>query len=297
MGKNKRMVSKNITLKNNMRIFRIFFLILVLNFTFNIVAYASSSTNLIFNSSNLSRTLSYMGSDNISLELELASGNVENRTIKILDKNKNIIDTFWGNRTFNIKKDLYPLTFVLENQTSKNFEVRYKISTSSSSSSSSDNKILDFLSGLKGSVEDLLNKLINLLDNLLSKLINLLDNLLNIIIDKFNTIIDKFNYLIDYLTNVEYLKNSIDNLKNSIDNLNNKFTPSNSVISNLNSLGSATDSLDTISVNFPGLGTFNVFDLSYFSSIIKIIRDLLSAIMWIEFAIFCIRIVVPKFKV
>ena len=294
MGKNKRMVSKNITLKNNMRIFRIFFLILVLNFTFNIVAYASSSTNLIFNSSNLNRALSYMGSDNISLELELVTGNVENRTVKILDKNKNVIESFWGNRTFNIKKELYPLTFVLENQTSTNFEVRYKISTSSSSS---DNKILDFLSGLKGSVEDLLNKLINLLDNLLSKLINLLDNLLNIIIDKLNTIIDKFNYLIDYLTNVEYLKNSIDNLKNSIDNLNNKFTPSNSVISNLNSLGSATDSLDTISVNFPGLGTFTVFDLSYFSSIIKIIRDLLSAIMWIEFAIFCIRIVVPKFKV
>ena len=283
MGKNKRMVSKNITLKNNMRIFRIFFLILVLNFTFNIVAYASSSTNLIFNSSNLNRALSYMGSDNISLELELVTGNVENRTVKILDKNKNVIESFWGNRTFNIKKELYPLTFVLENQTSTNFEVRYKISTSSSSS---DNKILDFLSGLKGSVEDLLNKLINLLDNLL-----------NIIIDKLNTIIDKFNYLIDYLTNVEYLKNSIDNLKNSIDNLNNKFTPSNSVISNLNSLGSATDSLDTISVNFPGLGTFTVFDLSYFSSIIKIIRDLLSAIMWIEFAIFCIRIVVPKFKV
>lgn len=283
MGKNKRMVSKNITLKNNMRIFRIFFLILVLNFTVNIVAYASSSTNLIFNSSNLSRALSYMGSDNISLELELVTGNVENRTVKILDKNKNVIESFWGNRTFNIKKELYPLTFVLENQTSTNFEVRYKISTSSSSS---DNKILDFLSGLKGSVEDLLNKLINLLDNLL-----------NIIIDKLNTIIDKFNYLIDYLTNVEYLKNSIDNLKNSIDNLNNKFTPSNSVISNLNSLGSATDSLDTISVSFPGLGTFTVFDLSYFSSIIKIIRDLLSAIMWIEFAIFCIRIVVPKFKV
>lgn len=276
MGKNKRMVSKNITLKNNMRIFRIFFLILVLNFTFNIVAYASSSTNLIFNSSNLNRALSYMGSDNISLELELVTGNVENRTVKILDKNKNVIESFWGNRTFNIKKELYPLTFVLENQTSTNFEVRYKISTSSSSS---DNKILDFLSGLKGSVEDLL------------------DNLLNIIIDKLNTIIDKFNYLIDYLTNVEYLKNSIDNLKNSIDNLNNKFTPSNSVISNLNSLGSATDSLDTISVSFPGLGTFTVFDLSYFSSIIKIIRDLLSAIMWIEFAIFCIRIVVPKFKV
>lgn len=283
MGQDKGMACKNIMLKKNMRIFRIFFLTLVLNFTFNIFAYASSSTKLIFNSSNLIRTLSYMGSDNISLELELVSGNVENRTIKILDKNKNVIQSFWGNRTFNIKEELYPLTFVLENQTSKNFEVRYKISTSSSSS---DNKILDFLSELKGSFEDLL-----------SKLINLLDDLLNAIIDRLNTIIDKLNYLIDYLTNVEYLKNSIDNLKDSIDNLNNKFTPSNSVISNLNNLGSATDSLDTISVSFPGLGTFTVFDLSYFSSIIKIIRDLLSAIMWIEFAIFCIRIVVPKFKV
>lgn len=283
MGQDKGMACKNIMLKKNMRIFRIFFLTLVLNFTFNIFAYASSSTKLIFNSSNLIRTLSYMGSDNISLELELVSGNVENRTIKILDKNKNVIQSFWGNRTFNIKEELYPLTFVLENQTSKNFEVRYKISTSSSSS---NNGILDFLSELKGSFEDLL-----------SKLINLLDDLLNAIIDRLNTIIDKLNYLIDYLTNVEYLKNSIDNLKDSIDNLNNKFTPSNSVISNLNNLGSATDSLDTISVSFPGLGTFTVFDLSYFSSIIKIIRDLLSAIMWIEFAIFCIRIVVPKFKV
>lgn len=283
MGQDKGMACKDIMLKKNMRIFRIFFLTLVLNFTFNIFAYASSSTKLIFNSSNLIRTLSYMGSDNISLELELVSGNVENRTIKILDKNKNVIQSFWGNRTFNIKEELYPLTFVLENQTSKNFEVRYKISTSSSSS---NNGILDFLSELKGSFEDLL-----------SKLINLLDDLLNAIIDRLNTIIDKLNYLIDYLTNVEYLKNSIDNLKDSIDNLNNKFTPSNSVISNLNNLGSATDSLDTISVSFPGLGTFTVFDLSYFSSIIKIIRDLLSAIMWIEFAIFCIRIVVPKFKV
>lgn len=283
MGQDKRMACKNIMLKKNMRIFRIFFLTLVLNFTFNIFVYASSSTNLIFNSSNLSRTLSYMGSDNISLELELVSGNVKNRTIKILDKNKNVIQSFWGNRTFNIKEELYPLTFVLENQTSTNFEVRYKISTSSSSS---DNGILDFLSELKGSVEDLL-----------SKLINLLDNLLNIIIDRLNTIIDKLNYLIDYLTNVDYLKNSIDNLKDSIDNLNNKFTPNNSVISSLDNLGSGTESLDTISLSFPGIGTFTVFDLSYFSSIIKIIRDLLSAIMWVEFAVFCIRIVVPKFKV
>lgn len=127
MGQDKGMACKNIMLKKNMRIFRIFFLTLVLNFTFNIFAYASSSTKLIFNSSNLIRTLSYMGSDNISLELELVSGNVENRTIKILDKNKNVIQSFWGNRTFNIKEELYPLTFVLENQTSKNFEVRYKI--------------------------------------------------------------------------------------------------------------------------------------------------------------------------
>ena len=285
MGQDKGMACKNIMLKKNMRIFRIFFLTLVLNFTFNIFAYASSSssTKLIFNSSNLIRTLSYMGSDNISLELELVSGNVENRTIKILDKNKNVIQSFWGNRTFNIKEELYPLTFVLENQTSKNFEVRYKISTSSSSS---NNGILDFLSELKGSFEDLL-----------SKLINLLDDLLNAIIDRLNTIIDKLNYLIDYLTNVDYLKNSIDNLKDSIDNLNNKFTPNSSVIGSLDSLGSSTESLDTISLSFPGIGTFTVFDLSYFSSIIKIIRDLLSAIMWVEFAVFCIRIVVPKFKV
>lgn len=283
MGQDKGMACKNIMLKKNMRIFRIFFLTLVLNFTFNIFAYASSSTKLIFNSSNLIRTLSYMGSDNISLELELVSGNVENRTIKILDKNKNVIQSFWGNRTFNIKEELYPLTFVLENQTSKNFEVRYKISTSSSSS---NNGILDFLSELKGSFEDLL-----------SKLINLLDDLLNAIIDRLNTIIDKLNYLIDYLTNVDYLKDSIDNLKDSIDNLNNKFTPSNSVIGSLESLGNGNESLDSIVVNFPGLGAINVFDLSYFSSIIRIIRDLLSAIMWIEFAIFCIRIVVPKFKV
>ena len=276
MGQDKGMACKNIMLKKNMRIFRIFFLTLVLNFTFNIFAYASSSssTKLIFNSSNLIRTLSYMGSDNISLELELVSGNVENRTIKILDKNKNVIQSFWGNRTFNIKEELYPLTFVLENQTSKNFEVRYKISTSSSSS---NNGILDFLSELK--------------------LINLLDDLLNAIIDRLNTIIDKLNYLIDYLTNVDYLKNSIDNLKDSIDNLNNKFTPNSSVIGSLDSLGSSTESLDTISLSFPGIGTFTVFDLSYFSSIIKIIRDLLSAIMWVEFAVFCIRIVVPKFKV
>ena len=285
MGQDKGMACKNIMLKKNMRIFRIFFLTLVLNFTFNIFAYASSSssTKLIFNSSNLIRTLSYMGSDNISLELELVSGNVENRTIKILDKNKNVIQSFWGNRTFNIKEELYPLTFVLENQNSKNFEVRYKISTSSSSS---NNGILDFLSELKGSFEDLL-----------SKLINLLDDLLNAIIDRLNTIIDKLNYLIDYLTNVDYLKNSIDNLKDSIDNLNNKFTPNSSVIGSLDSLGSSTESLDTISLSFPGIGTFTVFDLSYFSSIIKIIRDLLSAIMWVEFAVFCIRIVVPKFKV
>lgn len=283
MGQDKGMACKNIMLKKNMRIFRIFFLTLVLNFTFNIFAYASSSTKLIFNSSNLIRTLSYMGSDNISLELELVSGNVENRTIKILDKNKNVIQSFWGNRNFNIKEELYPLTFVLENQTSKNFEVRYKISTSSSSS---NNGILDFLSELKGSFEDLL-----------SKLINLLDDLLNAIIDRLNTIIDKLNYLIDYLTNVDYLKNSIDNLKDSIDNLNNKFTPNSSVIGSLDSLGSSTESLDTISLSFPGIGTFTVFDLSYFSSIIKIIRDLLSAIMWVEFAVFCIRIVVPKFKV
>lgn len=283
MGQDKGMACKNIMLKKNMRIFRIFFLTLVLNFTFNIFAYASSSTKLIFNSSNLIRTLSYMGSDNISLELELVSGNVENRTIKILDKNKNVIQSFWGNRNFNIKEELYPLTFVLENQTSKNFEVRYKISTSSSSS---NNGILDFLSELKGSFEDLL-----------SKLINLLDDLLNAIIDRLNTIIDKLNYLIDYLTNVDYLKDSIDNLKDSIDNLNNKFTPNSSVIGSLDSLGSSTESLDTISLSFPGIGTFTVFDLSYFSSIIKIIRDLLSAIMWVEFAVFCIRIVVPKFKV
>ena len=270
MGQNKTMVSKCLKRKKH-AIFCMFFLIINLCFNIFSVNAQASSTILTFTQDVKKHQIGYMGEDTIYITLESIVGSVVNRSIVVKNNNGNIIIMGYDN-SINLRADQYPLTVEFDGNT-KDYYVRFKVSTEKdkNDSNNSDNNN----TGSSGKdYSSFLDKIVGLLEDIKSGV----------------------NKIVDYMTNTEQLKNSIDNLKNSIDNLNNKFIPNSSVTGGLGSLGSSSADFSGVEVDL-GFTKINALDLSAMNNILQEVRILMKAIIWVEFAMFCIKIVVPKFKV
>ena len=177
--------------------------------------------------------------------------------------------------SINLKSDQYPLTVEFDGNT-KDYYVRFKVSTEKNKNDN-DNSNNNDHNNTGSSGKDY--------SSFLDRIIDLLENIKNGV-----------NKIVDYMTNTQQLQNSIDNLKNSIDNLNNKFIPNSSVTGGLGTLGSTSTDFTGLEVDL-GFTKINALDLSAMNGILQEIRILMKAIIWVEFAMFCIKIVVPKFKV
>ena len=271
MGQNKTVVSKCLKRKKHAK-FCMFFLIINLFFNiFSVYAHASS-TILTFTQDVKKHTIGYMGEDTIYITLESIVGSVVNRSIVVKNKDGNLIILGYDN-SVNLKADQYPLSIEFDGNT-KDYYVRFKVSTEKDKSDSDNsNNNSNNSSGGKD------------YSSFLDRITGLLEDIKNGV-----------NKIVDYMTNTQQLQNSIDNLKNSIDNLNNKFMPNSSITGGLGTLGSTSADFSGLEVDL-GFTKINALDLSAMSGILQEIRILMKAIIWVEFAMFCIKIVVPKFKV
>ena len=270
MGQDKTMVSKCLKRKKHAK-FCMFFLIINLCFNIFSVNAHASSTILTFTQDVKKHTLGYMGEDTIYITLESTVGSVVNRSIVVKNKSGNIVLLGYDN-SINLKVDQYPLTIEFDGNT-KDYYVRFKVSTEKdkNDSNNSDNSN----TGSSGKdYSSFLDRITGLLEDIKSGV----------------------NKIVDYMTNTQQLQNSIDNLKNSIDNLNNKFIPNSSITGGLGTLGSSSADFSGLEVDL-GFTKINALDLSAMNGILQEIRILMKAIIWVEFAMFCIKIVVPKFKV
>lgn len=270
MGQNKTMVSKCLKRKKH-AIFCMFFLIINLCFNIFSVNAQASSTILTFTQDVKKHQIGYMGEDTIYITLESIVGSVVNRSIVVKNNSGNIIIMGYDN-SINLKSDQYPLTVEFDGNT-KDYYVRFKVSTEKDKSDS-DNSNSNNTGSTGKDYSSFLDRITGLLEDIKSGV----------------------NKIVDYMTNTQQLQNSIDNLKNSIDNLNNKFIPNSSVTGGLGSLGSSSADFSGVEVDL-GFTKINALDLSAMNNILQEVRILMKAIIWVEFAMFCIKIVVPKFKV
>lgn len=114
--------------------------------------------------------------------------------------------------------------------------------------------------------------------------------------DILNQILEQLKKLNDFLSNKKYLEDGVGAVQDSMEKLEN-YSPVKQNIGSLGSLGSSSSSLPKFDINFGKIGTFNVFDLSKFADEISMIKKIMTAILWIELAMFFVRIFMPKLKV
>lgn len=259
--------------KNKHAKFCMFFLIINLFLNIFSVDAHASSTILTFTQDVKKHTIGYMGEDTIYITLESIVGSVVNRSIVIKNNVGNVIIMGYDN-SINLQADQYPLSVEFNGNT-KDYYVRFKVSTEKDKNDSDNSDNNNNNTGSSGKDYS----------SFLDRIIDLLENIKNGV-----------NKIVDYMTNTQQLQNSIDNLKNSIDNLNNKFMPNNSITGGLGTLGSSSSDFSGLEVDL-GFTKINALDLSAMNGILQEIRILMKAIIWVEFAMFCIKIVVPKFKV
>ena len=271
MGQDKTMVGKCLKRKKHAK-FCMFFLIINLFFNIFSVNAHASSTILTFTQDVKKHSIGYMGEDTIYITLESIVGSVVNRSIVVKNNSGNIIIMGYDN-SINLKANQYPLTIEFDGNT-KDYYVRFKVSTEKDKNDSNNSDNSNNTGSNGKDYSSFLDRIIDLLENIKTGV----------------------NKIVDYMTNTQQLQNSIDNLKNSIDNLNNKFMPGNSVTGGLGTLGSTSTDFSGLEVDL-GFTKINALDLSAMNGILQEIRILMQAIIWVEFAMFCIKIVVPKFKV
>lgn len=143
-----------------------------------------------------------------------------------------------------------------------------------------------------------LDEVISKMDTLASKLDELREKLKGIQ-DTLSDTLNTLNSLNDFLSNPAYLEKGMNDLNNSVNNLSNKSIVSDvgstqGKLSNLSAGGGDSDFV--IPFDYAGI-KINCLDFSAILNYLSSIRSLLVAMIWIEFAVFCIRIIVPKFKV
>lgn len=176
--------------------------------------------------------------------------------------------------SISVDKSKYPLTFKIVDITGavNGWRVDVNISASSSSASTSSD-----YTGILNTINSSVNSVSSGISNIVSNL-------------------SKFE---DFLDNPSYLQSGINDLSNSVSNMENisPINVANSSSSSLSSISVSTSSKPTFFITIPHVGTFNVLDFSNISSVFPIIRNLMSAMLWIAFFIYLIRYFMPQFKV
>lgn len=241
--------------------------------------YANAITDgsMIFDENRTEQTISYVDKNIGTLALVRNSG-IASYNFDIYDFQGNLVKMGFFEGELPKDKMLYPLTFKINANTTENhFFLQVKVVYTE------DNSALDNIADLiKALDDDLLNKL----DQLKSKL------------DGIATKLAEIN---DYLSNPAYLQVGLDNMDKAIDKVTtNPLVDMGSAVTTLGGISGSSGGGGSSGFEIPlkiGDTSFNAFDISALGSQLSIIRDLMKAIIWIEFAVFCIRVVVPKFKV
>lgn len=204
--------------------------------------------------------------EKIDWSISIQTGLIDSVVFDVYDVNGNKIQS-GTNGSIRMDKNYFPIKFVARTQSTGDWRVTISITKTVGQK--------DY-SGVLSGISDKLSGISDLLDSILSKLKD----------------ID------DYLSNPKYLENGLNDLKESTERLENYRPVSSNVVSGVGSLGSISSG-GGLSFNveiLPGY-TINALDLSQFSGIISSIRMLMTSILWIELAMFFIRIFVPKLKV
>lgn len=251
----------------------ILFLTLSFFLLFNSVdVFALDSFILSFVPSDNKKTFAFLpDTESLSWSIKRTFGNVDNYNFKVYDKFGTLIQEGQGG-SLKMLEDYYPITFVSDVTF---YDARIDLELKPVPKKD----IVPFIDEVEGKLDSLGSKL----DSLLSK----------------------FSSLNDFLTNPAPLNASIGNLSNAIQDMSNK-----GVLGQIKSFSKfnemlTTDTPDsgdmprnlTFLVTFPEIGTFNVLDLSKFAGVMKFIRDLMLAMMFIGLFIYFIRYIMPKFNV
>lgn len=282
MGQNKTMAIKGIKLKKVQAIILLLVLFLNLN---PCIAMGLESQNFSFSASYTEKIIGYQEGKTPSIEIGMTSG--ATAVFNVYDKDDNLIRSGFFQGQIIATEKQYPIKLKYVGSSSgSNWSV--KVSITYLASSSSNNVDLSKIESILGKTDlDLINGL-----STLTMLLDMLNQKLQLTLNY----LDKIN---DFLSNPKYLEDGANDLKNSVDNLTNKkiVSDAGSTASTLNGLnGSGSSGGFEIPLEIGGQ-KFNALDFSALEEQLKTIRNLMSAIMWIEFAVFCIKVVVPKFKV
>lgn len=239
-------------------------------------AAANPDFNLTFYRGQKEIEFGAVDAEKIDWYISIQTGLMDSVAFDVYDCKGNKIHS-GTNGSIRMDKNYFPIKFVARTNSTSDWRVTISITKTGGGGSQKD---------YSGVLEGISKKLSSILDKL-SGISDLLDSILK-----------KLKEIDDFLSNPKYLQKGLDDLKNSYENLENYSPVSSSVVSGISSLGGG-GSGGSLSFNveiIPGY-TINALDLSQLSGLISTIRKLMTAILWIELAMFFIRIFVPKLKV
>lgn len=256
-------------LKMRVNIFLLAFLLIL---CIPVKVFALDTQNIIFSSGHTENVIGYYTGMVPNLNVTFKTG-VTSFNLVIYDKDGNCVDPSFFQGQLPVDKNLYPLTIKCNaTEYESNWSIRCSIEYKP--------------------IEQALEEYTSRLD----KLAELLKNLKDKLADISNTL----NSMNDFLSNPKYLDDGFKDLENSVMNL-----------TNTNPVADAGNTANMFKNGLTGTGgsasfeafydymgiKINVLDFTAIKPYLGTARNIMKAMLWIEFAIFCLRIVVPKFKV
>lgn len=275
MEKGKTMDEFNIKCSQNKRVL---FYILAFLITFIIVQFHSFSVsaldtqNIIFSEDHRENVIAYVSDKVPSLSITMKTG-VTSFNMIVYDRNGNVLEPSFFQGKLPVDEALYPIKIVCSPQEyESNWSVRCSVTYQDV-----DKALEEYLSRM--------DRMTELLKNLK---------------DKMSEMQGLLNSMNDFLSNPKYLEDGLQDLEDSVMAL----TNANPVVDAGNTsnmfkgglTGTAGGTVGDAMFDYMGIKV-NLLNFSAIEGSLATIRNLLKAIIWIEFAVFCLKIVVPKFKV
>lgn len=277
LGKDKAMACKGIVKKKT----QVMFLLLVFFLNIPLNAYALDAQTVTFTQNFEEQTIGYQEGSVPSITVTRTTG-TSSFNFDIYDCNDNLVkEGFFQGQLPKLDEDLYPFRIKINAHYSDSYMVECKISYGSDTG-----EIEDLIKLLDGHLMDKLDQL----KAKLQELKNVLDGILS-----------DFEKLNDYLSNPAYLNNGVNDVKNAVNHLSkNPVSDAGQTagtLSGLNGTGGSSGDFE-VPLQIPGTSiNVNAFNIDALSSQLGLIKNIMKSIIWIEFAVFCIRVVVPKFKI
>lgn len=242
-----------------MRYKLIIFFVLLYTSLFSITAFAWEGTVLTFSENQKSVTFGAPnGVSRVFYEIAY-SDFVDNNNFLIYDKNGNLLGEGSGG-SFSVESGVFPITFVAQATRPDGWRIDLRLT-----GTAEQKDYTGILEGISG----------------------------------------KLGEMNDFLTNPQPFYDSIGNLENAVNNMQNKgfMGQIKSIKDNLGMLGTKVPDKDglptdlTFKVTIPGVITFNALDLSHFTKLIWLIKQLMIAILWVSLIIYLVNYLMPRFKV